>query len=129
MMEKLLPKNHPRFCAKYVEFVGIAETPRWQKWSTLRINDETFEFGPYSSSGVKVGQEVYIVKMIPTPRSEPYKWSVHRIVLAESYWHYCYYYSKMNDKQRRTTPYKPYPEAWFGSFTNMIVRTTKVKKR
>lgn len=125
-MEKLLPKNHPRFCAQYVEFVGFCETPRKHKWAAMTLNNETFEFSQYSTADLKVGQEVYIAKMIPTPRGVPYKWSIHKVILAENYWFYTYHHGdRLTDKQRRMHPYEPRVEVWFGSFTNLITKTSK----
>lgn len=111
----LLPKGHPRFCAKYVAFVEIVESPQKGAGRTLRgINMEYIL--SRSSSGLKVGDIVFIAKRMPTLRSQPQKWAIHKIVLAEAYWMH-QHNVKLTPKEQRVRGYSSYPETHFGHNT------------
>jgi len=115
---EVLPKNHPRFCARYVGFIGKVVVPRNARADALNIAGKRFDF-VYSSGDLAVGDEVYIAKLIPTHRSLGRVWEIHKIVLAESYFHYQWFAAR-TEKEKRKHPYQPYPETWFGSRSRLI---------
>jgi hypothetical protein len=110
-MDKL-EKNHARFCAKYVKFVGVAFNNRKTR-EILTINGEAFAFKYPSSNDFKVGDVVYLAKRIPTVKGQPQKWEVHQIVLPELYWWY-EYNERRTPKEKRVKPYEPMANYWFG---------------
>lgn len=110
-MEKL-KRNHARFCAKYVKFFGVGYSQRNMGCQSLIVNGK--KFGCRLKHGdFKVGDVVYIAKRIPTLRSQESKWEIHQIELPEAYWWY-ENYEAYSPKEKRTNPYNPHPETWFG---------------
>jgi hypothetical protein len=122
-MDKLV-KNHARFCAKYVKYVGVGYTKRKTQFQGLVVNGEKFEFIQYTAKDLEIGDVVYIAKRVPTHKSQDYQWEIHQIKLAEAYWHYDFYerHHGKTAKERRITPYKPYVQTWFGSNTLLIAK-------
>lgn len=106
-MEKL-SKNHPRFCAKYVQKIGIAKQEKvgWQRVFKLHGKYFICSYG----DTYQPGDKVLVVKRVPNPGNE---WIVHEIILCEDYWHYEYFMNR-SAKEQRTTPYKPVASGWFG---------------
>ena len=121
-MDKL-KKNHARFCAKYVGFVGVGFTNRKNFAETLKINGEEFAFKYPSLDDFKVGDVVYLAKRVPTVRGQPQKWEVHQVTVPESYWWYEHCEDR-TPKEKRVKPYVPYANAWFGN-NQFIVRKLK----
>lgn len=121
-MDKL-KKNHARFCAKYVRFVGVGFTKRRFRGENLTIGSEEFCFNYPSLNDVNVGDVVYLAKRVPTVRGQPQKWEVHQITVPESYWWYEHCEDR-TPKEKRVNPYKPYAVTWFGS-NRFIVQKLK----
>ncbi len=121
-MDKL-KKNDARFCAKYIKFVGVGFIKRNLRGENLKINGEEFAFGCHNSRDLEVGDMVYLAKRIPTFKSQPERWEVHLITLAEDYWHY-EYWEKKTPKEKRIYARKPYPVTWFGN-NRFIVKKVK----
>ena len=124
MEEVLLPRTHPRFCAQYVGFVGYAEQPRTRQYGNLKIEGQPlpFSFRLGNSSDLNPGDVVYLVKLIATHRSQPYRWAVHKIRLAEDYWTY-QYWARKTPKERRVWPFKARAQTWFGNGNYLVVPT------
>jgi hypothetical protein len=120
---EVLRKNHPRFCSKYVRFIGLAETPRKQRpsLSSLNIGNQSFS-RVWGSSDLNVGDRVFIAKEVPTLRGRARIWAVHEIILPEAYWRYESYEKDVASGRinRRKNPYVPYVETRLGHCTYIV---------
>ena len=113
--EKLIA-NHARFCAKYVRFFGFATTKRQGFYqSILKVdNQNAFEF-IHSKETFEVGEKVYIAKRVPSHHGELQTWSIHEIILPETYWNYSYHFDQK-------TKYTPHVQTHFKRDTFVVLR-------
>ena len=120
---EILKKNHPRFCAHYVAFVGQTSSPRKTKYSELQCGADKFKFAQYStkSGDLQPGDIVYVAKLKPTYQGEPCLWEIHKITVPEVYWHY-ESWANRTPKEQRTRPYLPYAQTWFGHGTYLVAK-------
>ena len=118
---EILSKNHPRFCAKYVKAVGIAEKIK-VGWDSFYLLDGKYYVVYSSCMGLpEIGQHVLLAKKVKLPNN---LWEVHEIVLPECYWYYVnwYYVIHMNKctKKQRSDNYVPSANMYCGGETVML---------
>lgn len=119
-MEKL-NKNNPRFCAQYVEEVGIAKEQKIGWCRAFKIEGKFFIYQRINQDH-KVGDIVFIAKKIPLPGRE---WKIHKVKLGEEYWGYEYFMGK-TAKDQRIAPYTPRTQSWFHGST-MVVEEVSIE--
>ena len=111
MAAKLLDRNNPRFCARYIKKLGYVQGP----FKPVKPSDPPMGFyvmemadgskkkyarlTPWDPS-ITIGAEIILGKLETTPRSQIKTWSVHKVIVPENYW----YYEMVHD--RENTPSK-----------------------
>ncbi len=125
---EVLPRNHPRFCAKYRRYVGeFTFIERWPQTLPTVIDCGGMKFaavGPAHGQhevSFEVGQRVYLARRIPTMRSQPRRWQLHEIELPEQYLNYVFW-ARRTLKERRQLPYEARPQTWFGLHVRLFAR-------
>ncbi len=99
-MQKL-DKNHPRFCARYIRFIGETSVHRIGGIVYCEFNGRYY--ANVDLQDLKVGDVVYNAKKVKLPGNT---WQLHEIIAPEDYWTHEWFCNRPAQYQK-THRYEP----------------------
>lgn len=112
---EIFNKNHPRFCAQYVQEIGVGQEERIGWCRAIKFNDKFFIYQGINRSH-EVNDTILIAKRIPLPGKQ---WTIHKVKLGEDFWNYQYFLNR-SAKEQRITPYEPKAQRSIGRNTFIV---------
>lgn len=123
--------NKEMTVAKYVKKVTMLSAPRKTKFQpSTSVEGFNFDFKRIDTRDLKVGDVVFIAKLVPTLKSEPFLWSIHQIKLPVSRYYFDRYTNETSSKAKRLllADVLNHPQTWFGYGTYIVEMCKKSNK-